>query len=128
MALQDTLRERIQPHLTPDERVEQVFLAQTGPCPWWILIVTPLLLAPFWRARIVAVTNHGIRVLRASIWTPAKPKELLYSLPPQTIEPLTGLWSKRRLGEELVWVSRRFGRAVEATHGASPLDAARTAI
>jgi hypothetical protein len=115
MALRDKLHERVQPYLRPGEQVEEVFPAQGGISPW--LTLTPLgalgavFLLPFITRRIVVVTTQAIVVLEASKVTFTAPKGVgvIARLPRQTvIGPARSLWAKCRLGDEKLYVHRRY--------------------
>lgn len=107
MALRDKLRERAQPLLEPDEQIEEVFLAQTGPTPWLGLLTTLIWFAV--KRRIVVVTDRSIVVMSAGWWTGTNPKGVLARLARGTrLGPLSGLWGKTTLGAETVHVHKRF--------------------
>ncbi|MBI2169793.1 MAG: hypothetical protein HYU28_09900 [Actinobacteria bacterium] len=114
MALRDKLRDRAQPFLEPGEEARHVFLAQTGPSPYF-LFLTYLIF--FWtKFYVVAVTDRSVIVLRASFWMPAKPKSLHQRLPRQSRlgAPLKGLWGKADVGGERMFVHKRFHNDVAA--------------
>ncbi|HLI16477.1 MAG TPA: hypothetical protein VKV23_10570 [Acidimicrobiales bacterium] len=112
--LREKLAARVQRFLEPGERVEHVFLAQSGPNPnLTFLTFLTLLVTKF---RIVAVTDRAIVVLRAG-WRQTVPKGVLDRLPRTTqLGPATGaLWSRLNLGDgRPTWVHRRFYGDVEA--------------
>jgi hypothetical protein len=123
LALRDKLRDRIQPYLEPGEEVHQVFLAQTGPSPYFALLSYWILLIAG-GYRIVVVTDRAIIVLKAGKWRPAKPKSLLRRGPRQVrLGPVSGLWAKVLLGESC-WVHKRFHKDIEAAD--ADLDAGYT--
>ena len=112
MALRDTLRKRCQPLLASGERIEQIFLAQTGPSPYWLFLTY---LVFFWvNYKIIAVTDQGIVIFRASAWAPAKPKEIEARLAPQALGPLSGLWGKMELNRTRFHVHKRFHKDAAA--------------
>jgi hypothetical protein len=113
MALRDKLRERCLPHLENGETIEQVFLAQTGPSPYWLFLTY---LVCFWtKYRIVAVTDRSIAVFDAGIWSPAKPKRLWARLPRETpLGPVSGLWGKISLNGVTHHVHKRFHKDIAA--------------
>ncbi len=118
MALRDKLRDRVQPHLEPGEKITQIFLGQTGPSPWWVM-VTWLILIFGAKYRVVAVTDRAIRVFSASGWVPSKPKELIQTLPLNTtMSNPSGLWAKVNIGSEEMWVHKRFHGDVNSARAA----------
>ncbi len=107
MALRDKLRERVTSQLN-GEQVETVFLAQTGPSPYFALLSTWII---WWTKRyVIAVTGQRIVVFRASIWTPTRPKTETFSEPrgADLGDPGKGLWRRFELGGARYWVHRRF--------------------
>ena len=116
MALRDKLRARAQPLLEPGEKIQQAFLAQTGPDPNLVFLTwLVLFLAKYF---VVVATDRNIVVFRARMWLPAGPREVVVRLPRETtIGPTSGaLWSKVSImvnGKPL-WVHRRFYKDVQA--------------
>jgi hypothetical protein len=113
MALRDQLAERSGAFLEPGEQVRQVFLAQSGPSPlfvllsYWIVLFAGLYV-------IVVVTDRAIVVLRASKLRPTTPKTLLMRLPRgNRLGPVSGLWGKIEL-DRRYWVHKRFHKDVDA--------------
>lgn len=120
-ALREKLHKRVQPFLEPGERVEQVFLAQTGPNPNLAFVTYVMLF--FNKYRVVAVTDRAVVVLGAGLWRQSFPKRAVERLPRDTqLGPTSGaLWSQVNLpGAKKTWVHRCFYHDVEAA------DAART--
>lgn len=123
MALRDKLRNRAQPFLEEGEAVEQVFMFQTGPHPYWILLAyLPML---FMKYYVVAVTDRAVVVLKAGALSAASPKAVVSRLPRSTrLGPLSGLWATSPgLGAALgmrVLVNKRWHRDVEAADGTAP--------
>lgn len=120
MALRDKLRERAQPHLQPGEQIQQVFLAQTGPSPYFVLLTY---LTLFWNKYfIVVVTDQSITILRASFFKstfPKGPTPVEARLPRQTrMGPVSGLWAKTSTLGPKVWINKRFHSDVEAADAA----------
>ena len=108
MALRDKLRDRAQPLLEPGERIQAIFLAQSGPNPGFLFLTY---LMVFWtKYWVVAVTDKRIAVLRAPKMTPSKPTALAESFPRDTPLPEPGgtLWTELQLGGTRYWVHRRF--------------------
>jgi hypothetical protein len=111
MALRDKLYQRSTKFLEPGEQVQAVFLAQSGPSPYWLLLTTVVVF--FTGYRIVVVTDRAIIVERSSLWSGAVPKQVLARLPrTQQLGPLSGLWGKLQLGPTRLWVHKRFHRDV----------------
>lgn len=113
MALKEKIQEHVTPFLDPDERIESVFLARTGPSPYWSLLSG---LFYFWvKNYVVAATDRRIAVFRAGTMNTTKPKEQVASLPRNSLsEGLSGrLWGRIDLGGTRYWVNRRFRQDVE---------------
>ncbi len=116
MALRDKLRERCQPLLEPGEKIEQIFLAQAGPSPYW-LFLTYLMF--FWtKYQIIAITDRNLVVFGASAMNPAKPRGLQARLPRTRLGPLSGLWAKIVLDGKRHFVHKRFHKDVAAADAA----------
>ena len=108
MSLRDTLRQRVQPMLEPGEQIQEVFLAQTGPSPYWIFVTY---LFFFWtHYYAVAVTDREIAVFRSSVWRPARPRTWHKRVSRTTVlgAPLKGLWGTITLDGERFFVHKRF--------------------
>ena len=113
MALRDKLRERVQPHLEPGEQVQAVFMAQTGPSPWFAALSWLIVLfgAKYY---VVASTDRAHVVFEASKWVPSKVKALSGRLPRHTvIGPLSGLWGSSTLLGPKTHIHKRFHKDVE---------------
>lgn len=112
MALRDKLRERCQPLLEPGEQTQEVFLAQTGPSPWFGLLTYLIF---FWvKRRVIAVTDRAIVVIRSGSWSGTSAQEVLARLPRNTpLGPVSGLWAKVVLNGERMWVHKRFHSDIE---------------
>lgn len=120
MALRDKLVERAQPHLEPGEQVQAVFLAQTGPSPWFAALSWLIVLfgAKYY---VVVVTDRAILALRAGAFVPSKPKSLETRLPRATrIGPLSGLWGKSTLLGPKTHIHKRFHKDVDAADAHLP--------
>jgi hypothetical protein len=115
MALRDKLAERAQPYLAPGETVQYVFLAQTGPTPYFVVLTTLII---FWiNYRIVVVTDQSILVLRAGKIVATKPKgdAPLVRLPRETVlGPVSGLWGTTKATGEKLRVHKRFHKDIAA--------------
>jgi hypothetical protein len=115
MALRDKLRERVQPYLQPGEQVEQVFLAQGGITPWLASGALGLVGAMAASRRVIVVTNQAILVVDASKLTGTTPtrRGVIARLPRQAvIGPPRGVWAKVRIGDEKLYVHKRFHRDI----------------
>jgi hypothetical protein len=116
--LREKLAPRCQPFLPPGREVRHVFLTQTGPNPFWMILTLWMLAATkYW---IVCVTDDGIHVLRGSVG--AKPRELAGTLPRgHQLGPVSGVWAQIQLLGDRHWVHKRFHdvvRAADAERGA----------
>lgn len=115
MALRDKLVRRSVPYLEPGEQVQAVFLAQSGPSPYWMFLTLLILLFAV-RYAVVVVTDRGIVVLRAGLFSPSFPKRVVARLPRATWlgEP-HGLWGKIQL-DRRYYVHKRFHKDVVAAN------------
>ena len=59
MALRDKLASRTQPFLEPGEQVTQIFAAQSGPNPWMIPLIGPII--------VMLVSKMRVRSAQSSI-------------------------------------------------------------
>lgn len=109
MAIRDKLRERVAPLLEPGERIDAVFMAQTGASPYYVLLTW---LTLFWtRYFVVVVTEGRIVVFRASRWYASKPKPGPVASEPRALglgDPGGGLWMQVQIAGTRYWVHRRF--------------------
>ena len=113
MALRDKLRERAQPFLEPGEQIQAVFLAQTGPSPWFAALSWLIVLfgAKYY---VVVATDRNIVLLNASAWVPSKVKGVDRRLPRSTrFGPLSGLWGKSQALGATTHIHKRFHGDVE---------------
>ena len=113
MTLREELKDRVSPSLG-DERIESVFLAQTGPNPWRA-VYPPVR----WRMKhyVIAVTDRRIAIFRASRMSVAKPEwPEVASLPREALaEGLgKGWWGQLDLAGTKYWVGRYYRQDVEA--------------
>lgn len=113
MPLREKLAQRATAYLEPGERIQSVFIAQSGPSPYWILL-------SYWivvfggRYVIIVVTDRAILVLRAGRLVTTKPKAMRLRGPRNHwLGRPTGLWGVIRLDREY-WVRRRFHKDVVA--------------
>jgi hypothetical protein len=121
--IRNKFRKKIEPQLEPGETLQQVFLAQTGPNPYW-LFLTYLV---FFRIRYwaFAVTDRRILVFRSGFWRPSDVKDLVATFPRETrFGPVSGLWSQIEIGGTRYWVHKRFQKDVEEADAALPTSAA----
>ena len=122
MALRDKLRDRVQPLLEPGEQVQEVFLAQTGPSPWFAILTYLIFFAV--KRRIVVATDRAIVIIKAGALSGTSAKEVIGRLPRSTrIGPLSGIWAKTKLGPDKVHIHKRFHGDVaraDAAAGAAP--------
>jgi hypothetical protein len=120
MSLRDKLRNRVQPLLEPDEQIQSVFNAQTGPNPNFMFLTY---LVVFWaKYFVIAVTDRRIVVFRAPLFSPAKPRELVASYPRESRlgDAKGALWGSVQLGDKKYWVHRRFRKDVLEADSALP--------
>ncbi len=116
MALRDKLSKRVQPYLEPGEQVRHVWIGQTGPNPWWVL-VSALIVLFVGKYYIFAVTDRGIWVFnsRKMKMEPNSKRPVALRLPRGTrFGPLSGLWDKTQVQGERVWIGKRFHKDVAA--------------
>jgi hypothetical protein len=119
MALRDKLATRSQPLLPDGATIRHVFVGQTGPNPMWLAVTSFILFSV--KYRVVAVTDDAIYVMHSSKMKLA-PKEIVATLPRSTrIGPMSGLWTRVQLGDERVWINKRFRKDVEAADAATPV-------
>lgn len=113
MALRDKVAARALPHLEPGEELRQVFMAQTGPSPYWILLTWFTL---FWnKYLIVAVTDRNIVTFRATAFKPSfvkKPPQIERLDRNQLLGPCSGIWAKTEFGGETFNVHKRFHKDI----------------
>jgi hypothetical protein len=115
MALRDKLARRAAPYLEPGEQIQAVFLAQSGPSPYWILLSVLIVIFAAGYS-IVVVTDRAIVVLRAGRMLPTFPKRV-HLRGPRTVwfaQP-QGLWGKVQL-DRRYWVHKRFHKDVAAAN------------
>lgn len=115
MALRDKLVRRSVPYLEPGEQVQVTFMAQSGPSPYWMFVTYIVLLFAI-RYAIVVVTDRGIVVLRAGLFSPSFPKRVIARVPRATwLADPSGLWSKIQLDRKY-YVHKRFHKDVRAAN------------
>ena len=118
MALRDKLAARVQPLLEPGEQVQAVFVTQTGPSPYWVLLTTLIFFTV--KRRIIVATDRAVVVVRAGTMSGTTAKEVLARLPRATrFGPVSGMWSKIVVNGEQQWVHKRFHGDVAAADAAA---------
>ncbi|WP_203706054.1 hypothetical protein [Asanoa iriomotensis] len=114
--MRDKLVARTQP-LLQGERVQQVFLAQSGASPW-LSGIAGLFGQALIRRRIVAVTDRSI-VVFATDFNGTNPRDVVRRLPRGTrIGPAKGIWARINVGDEKTWSHARFRKEIEAADAA----------
>jgi hypothetical protein len=113
MALRDRLAQRAAPFLEPGEQIQTVFLAQTGPSPYWsFLTAWVVIIAAGYRT--IVVTDRAIVVLRNGRFLGTMPKGLMLRGPRNVwLGQPSGLWGTVQLDEKC-WVHKRFHKDVVA--------------
>ena len=99
MALRDRLAAKAAPFLQPDDVVQQAFRARM------LLSGTQLAKSTF----VVVGTQDAVVILKTSIWSTTKPKELVARVPktaPISLER-SGRWSRLRVGDRLLRIAGR---------------------
>ncbi|GAC1535751.1 MAG: hypothetical protein NVS3B12_18050 [Acidimicrobiales bacterium] len=100
---------RTERFIEPDERIEHVVMARTGPSPWWTGIVGIGFLLGLTKYRLLVVTDRNVIVLRAGGLNGTVPKEMIRRLRrPTNFGPTSGLWAKVHVANEDLWVHKRF--------------------
>jgi hypothetical protein len=117
MALRDKLAQRATPFLEPGEQIQSVFLAQSGPSPYWSFLSAWIVIIAAGYATIV-VTDRAVVVLRNGRLTGSVAKSVIARLPRQPMESPSGLWGQLNLGGTRYWVHKRFHKDVEAANAA----------
>jgi hypothetical protein len=97
----------VQPLLEPGEQVQAVFITQTGPSPYWVLVTTLIFFAV--KRRIIVATDRAIVIVRAGAMSGTSAKEVMARLPRGTrLGPASGMWAKISVNGEQQWVHKRF--------------------
>ena len=120
--------ERVKVFTDPDEPVQYAVTGQVGIKPTWRFLSFWLVVTN--KPRIIAVTPKRILVLRAGQFRSArtKPRQLLFDVPRSTVMgPLHGTWSRIRLGNESIWVSRNAYKLIEKANAAAATSGTPTA-
>jgi hypothetical protein len=114
------LMARTQEHLGPHETVRHVFLAQTGPSPYWLFLTWLTALRN--RYVIGAITDTEIVVFRATAFRPSYVKKpaVVERYPRVQLGPCSGLWGRISLAGTTFHVHRRFHSDIAAADASSP--------
>jgi hypothetical protein len=113
MAIRDKLAQRVQSYLEPGERIQSIFMAQSGPSPYWAFLSIWIMMFTNGYAIVVA-TDRAYIVLQAGRFTPSKPKALRVRGPRNVwLGAPTGLWGQINL-DQRYWVHKRFHKDVVA--------------
>jgi hypothetical protein len=113
MALRDKIAAQAQPHLEQGEQIRHVFVAQTGPSPYWALLTYFMFFAI--QVYNVVVTDRSIVFFRASFWKQSTPKHIEGRFPrSMQFGPMTGLWGKMEIDGRRFYVHKRFHKDVAA--------------
>lgn len=116
MPLRDKLATRASHFLEPGEQVHAVFLAQSGPSPYWSLLSAWITIIGA-KYGMVAVTDRSIVVLRNGRFRNTFPNRVVLRTPMNAMrgEP-SGLWGQIHIGDTRYWVHRRFHKDVTAAY------------
>ena len=117
MAIRDNLAQRATPFLEPGEQIQSVFLAQSGPSPYWSFLSMWIVLFTAGYATVVT-TDRAIIVLRNGRLMGTRANSLLARLPRQPMDEPSGLWGQIHLDGKRYWVHRRFHKDVTAANKA----------
>jgi hypothetical protein len=113
MALRDNIAKGAQPHLEQGEQIRHVFVAQTGPSPYWAFLTYFIWFAV--QVYDVVVTDRNVVFFRASFWRQSNPKYIEGRFPRNMrFGPMTGLWGKMEIDGRKFWVHKRFHKDVAA--------------
>lgn len=136
MALRDKLAARMQPLLAPGEQVQQVFLVQSGPSPYWMFLTSFIVFATSYH--VVAVTDRSIVVGRSPWYFSTKPKRVVARFPRElSFGRVSGLWGGPLYltpNGKKSWVHKRFHKDVAgadaalAQRGVAPVGTAAQPI
>jgi hypothetical protein len=97
MAIRDKLAQRATAFLEPGEQIQSVFLAQSGPSPYWSFLTSWIVIIAAGYATIV-VTDRAIIVLRNGRLLGSRAKGQIARLQRQPMDNPSGLWGKVNLG------------------------------
>jgi len=117
MALRDKLVQRATPYLEPGEQIQAIFLAQSGPSPYWIILSTLIVIFGAGYHTVV-VTDRAIVILRNGRLTGTFPQSVHLRGPRNVVLGTpTGIWGKIHL-DTRYWVHKRFHKDVQAADAA----------
>jgi hypothetical protein len=114
MGWRDKVLAGAQQYLEPGEQVRAVGLGQSGPSPWVTALIGWLVMFAFAKFRVIVVTDRAIVLLDASGWSPAKARGVVGRYPLQSFADLKGLWGKTNVGDNKLWVHKRFQKELKA--------------
>jgi hypothetical protein len=119
MALRDSMRASAAPFLRPDETVQAVLAGQTQPSS--MVFLTGVLLFYFINHyRMVVATDQRILVLDTGRFSFKKAQSVLFEIPRSTrLGPAHGMWMKLEIGDQKLFVHRRFFKDIDAADQAS---------
>ncbi len=113
MALREKLAQRSQPFLAPGERIQQVFMCQSGPNPLWFLMIPPVLMFFLVRCYVVVVTDRSIVLLKAGMIKNSFPNEIAGRMSRNTqLGPMSGIWASTLVADQKMNVHKRFHKDV----------------
>jgi hypothetical protein len=111
------LVKRSAPFLPPGSHIRQIFVCQTTPYFWLVVVNYFTFLTIFWiQYRCVAITDDAIYVLESTKFSGgSKPRSLLGVLPRKTqLGPVSGRWGQIELLGKRHWVHKRFHHVIDA--------------
>ena len=118
MSVRDKLGERARPYLKSGEQIQSVFIAMSGPSPYWSFFV-PIINMAFSPYHEIVVTSRGIVVLDTTKWFSIKPKrQRLRHSRDFSFGQMKGLYGSFVLDDTKYWVHRRFHKDVAAADAA----------
>lgn len=117
IAIREKLIEKSQQFLQPGEQIQAVIVAQTAS--GW-LATFPIVSLAINKYAPIIVTDKRILLLDSGRWSMGNPKSVTREFPRNTkIGPASGLWWKcTSLGENKLYVHKRFHKDVEAADAA----------
>jgi hypothetical protein len=124
VALREKLAQRAAPYLEPGEQIQAIFVAQSGPSPYWSLLSTWIVIFAA-GYRTIVVTDRAYVILRNGRLSGTKPKDILSRHDREVrLGHPSGLWGSITL-DRRYWVHKRFHKDVLAADDA--LDAMQAA-
>jgi len=117
MALREKLVQRAQPYLEPDEQIQSIFLAQSGPSPYWMVLTYWIVVFAAGYSTVV-VTDKAIVVLRNGRLSGTRAKGVRLRGPRNVwLGQPRGMWGSIQLDKKY-WVHKRFHKDVLAADAA----------